>query len=54
VRAELNGFAACSFGLSATSQQYFSLRKTSHQQSVNSTFLSEKPATSNQSTVLFS
>jgi hypothetical protein len=43
--------AACSFGLSATSQQYFYLR-TNHPPAV---LLSQnKPVTSNQTTVLFS
>jgi hypothetical protein len=36
----------CSFGLSATRQQYFSLRK--NQQSACSTFLSEQISTSHQ------
>jgi hypothetical protein len=40
--------AACSFGLSATSQQYFSLRKNSHQQSASSAFHSEQISTSHQ------
>jgi hypothetical protein len=43
-------FVPYSLGLSATSQQYFSLR--TNQQPANSTFLSEQ--TSNQPTVLFS
>jgi hypothetical protein len=38
----------CSFGLSATSQQYFSLRTHQHQQPVSSTFLSEHISTSHQ------
>jgi hypothetical protein len=40
--------SACSFGLSATSQQYFSLRTTSHQQPAGSTFLSEHTSTGHQ------
>jgi hypothetical protein len=36
-----------SFGLSATSQQYFSLR-TNHQQTTSSTFLSEQISTRHQ------
>jgi hypothetical protein len=43
---ELFDFAVCSFGLSATSQQYFSLR--TNQQSVSSTFLSQQISTSHQ------
>jgi hypothetical protein len=39
--------SSCSYGLSATSQQYFS-PQTSHQQSVSSTFLSEQISTSHQ------
>jgi hypothetical protein len=38
----------CSLGLSATSQQYFCLRKTRHQQPVSSIFLSEQTSTSHQ------
>jgi hypothetical protein len=39
-------FAPCSLGLSATSQQYFSLR--TNQQPASSTFLSEQISTSHQ------
>jgi hypothetical protein len=39
-------FTACSFRLSATNQQYFSLR--TNQQPASSTFLSEQTSTSHQ------
>jgi hypothetical protein len=45
-KSTLRRATACSFGLSATSKQYFSLRI--HQQPVSSTFLSEQTSTSHQ------
>jgi hypothetical protein len=49
-RWNLDELTPCSFGLSATSQQYFSLGTINYRQPSNSTSLSEQTSTSHQPT----